>query len=247
MNLNTSPARFSEFYRAAFARALAGRGAARILVSGAADREMLAQVGYACVALAMTPEIVALDLCETPLALARWHAQRRGLRVVTERADVLAYAPGAVFDVVCSDSFLGQFPPRARERLIARWASLLGPGGSVITVNRLRPDSDPERRVAFSAEEADAFVEAVRAAAGQIAAAERPPIEELVAEAARYARRQGAWPVRSAAELEALFARGGLEIVRLEVAPIAGETARATAPTLAGGARYARIEARSRA
>jgi SAM-dependent methyltransferase len=246
MGLSTSPARFADFYRAAFARALADGGAARILVSGAADLDMLSQVDLACAATAVTAEIRVIDLCETPLALCRWYAERRGLRVATERSDVLSYAPAAPFDVVCSDSFLGQFPPPTRERLIARWASLLRPGGSVITVNRLRPDADPMRRVEFSAEQARAFVEAVRRGAAKIPPAARPPLEEISAEAARYARRQGAWPLRSAAELEALFARGGFEIARLEVAPIAGEAPGTTAPTVAGGAPYARIEARLR-
>jgi len=246
VGLSTSPSRFSEFYRAAFARALAGRREARILVSGAADLEMLAQLDGACAACGVAPDVTAIDLCETPLALSRRYAERRGLRVASERSDILAYAPPARFDVVCSDSFLGQFAPLARERLVARWASLLRPGGSAITVNRLRPDADPERRVEFSAEQARAFVESVRSAAEQLPARARPPLEELVAEAARYARRQGAWPVRSAAELEALFARAGFEAVRIEVAPIAGAASRATAPTVAGGAPYARIEARLR-
>jgi SAM-dependent methyltransferase len=246
LGLSTSPARFSEFYRAAFGRALAGRREARVLVSGAADAEMLARVESACAAWGVAPDVTAIDLCETPLALSRRYGERSGLRVATERSDVLAYAPAARFDVVCSDSFLGQFAPPARERLIAHWASLLSPGGSVITVNRLRPDADPERRVEFSPEQARAFVDSVRSAAEQIPARARPPLAELEAEAARYARRQSAWPVRSAAELEALFARDGFEVVRLEVAPIAGAAPRATAPTVAGGAPYARIEARVR-
>jgi len=247
MGLSTSPTRFSEFYRAAFARALAGSGEARVLVSGAADLEMLARVESACAACGVAPDVTAIDLCETPLALSRRYGERRGLRITSERSDVLAYTPAARFDIVCSDSFLGQFAPPARERLIARWASLLRPGGSVITVNRLRPDADPERRVAFSHEQARAFVESVRSAAEQLPARARPPLAELATEAARYARRQGAWPVRSAAELEALFARGGFEVVRLEIAPIAGAPPLATAPTVAGGAPYARIEARLRA
>jgi SAM-dependent methyltransferase len=246
LGLNTSPARFSEFYRAAFGRTLAGRGEARVLISGAADLEMLAQADAACAVCGVAPDVTAVDLCETPLALSRRYGERRGLRVATERSDILAYAPGARFDVVCSDSFLGQFAPLARERLIARWAALLRPGGSVITVNRLRPDADPERRVEFSPEQARSFVESVRSAAEQLPARARPPLEELVAEAGRYAQRQGAWPVRSAAELEAPFARAGLEVVRLEVAPIAGAALRTTAPTVAGGAPYARIEARLR-
>jgi SAM-dependent methyltransferase len=246
LGLSTSPARFAEFYRAAFARALAGRRSARVLVSGAADPEMVAQVDLACAACDVVPEVVAIDLCETPLALTRRYAERRGLRALTVRSDVLDYAADARFDVVCSDSFLGQFAPPARERLVARWAALLAPGGTLITVNRLREGADPLRRVAFTSAQAEEFVATVRRAAEGLAAEARPPIDELVAEAARYAQRQGAWPVASAADVETLFERGGFARPRIAVAPIAGQPLRATAPTLAGGAPYARVEARLR-
>lgn len=246
MNLNTSPERFAGFYAAAFARALAGRDSPRILVSGAADFEMLAQVEAACRRVGAAAELAVVDLCETPLALNRWYAERRGLRLATERGDILDCVADRPFDVVCSDSFLGQFPVEARERLVARWASLLKRGGSVITVNRLRPDADAASRVGFSGEQASAFVDRVRDAASELPELIRPSQAELAFEAARYTQHQGAWPVRSAAELEALFARAGFEVVAVQVAPIAGEAPRATAPTLAGGALYARIEARLR-
>jgi hypothetical protein len=244
--LATSPALFAEFYAAAFARALARAPSPRVLVSGAADFEMLARVGAACARGRIAAEIVCADLCETPLALGRWWAEGRGLPVETVRGDVLALESSTPFDVICSDSFLGQFAPAARERLVARWAALAATGGALITVNRLRPDADPERRVGFSAEQARAFVARVCEAAASLPAAARPDPAELAREAARYAERQGAWPVRSAEEIAALLARGGFAIESLEVAPIAGEAAGPTAPTLAGGALYARVVARRR-
>jgi SAM-dependent methyltransferase len=246
MGLATSPARFAEFYRAAFEGEIARSGAARVLLSGAADFEMLAQAASAFAARGVVPELTLIDLCETPLAQSRRYAERSGIRMTTQRVDLLEYAAEHRFDAISSDSFLGQFTPRDRERLIARWASLLRPGGAVITVNRLRPDADPERRVGFSEEQAHDFVAAVTQAALALPEAQRPEPGELAACAARYAARQGAWPVRSAAELEALFARGGFEIAQLEVGPIAGEAARPSAPTLAGGSHYARVVARKR-
>ncbi len=246
MNLNTSPARFAEFYRAALALAIADNAAPRILLSGAADFEMLAQVASACATCGTAPDLTLIDLCETPLAQSRWYAERCHVPLTTQRTNVLDFAVARPFEVICSDSFLGQFSPQARERLIARWASLLRPGGTVITVNRLRPDADPNRRVGFSAEQARAFVTTVEEAARGLPASMRPEPAELAHCAARYAATQGAWPVRSAAEIEALFARGGFEVTRLEAAPIAGDDERATAPTLAGGAAYARVVARMR-
>jgi SAM-dependent methyltransferase len=244
MNLNTSPARFAEFYGPALARALEGAEAKRILLSGAADFEMLAQVANACGARAASVHFALIDLCETSLAQGRWYAERSGLELTTRRSDILEFESEQPFDAICSDSFLGQFSPAARERLIARWARLLRSGGRVITVNRLRPDADPERRVGFSAEQASAFVASVEAAARTLPQAARPEPAELADCAARYAARQGAWPVRSAAEVEALFARGGFEVTQLEAAPIAGALAGPTAPTLAGGSLYVRVVAK---
>ena len=209
MGLNTSPARFAEFYGAALSRAVAGDAAPRILISGAADFEMLAQVASACGARAASAQLCLIDLCETPLAQGRWYAERSGLQLTTQPSDILEFASEPPLDAICSDSILGQFSPEARERLIARWASLLRPSGKVITVNRLRPDADPDRRVVFSAEQAAAFVASVGAAAQTLPPAVRPEPAELAECAARYAARQGAWPVRSAAEVEALFARCG--------------------------------------
>lgn len=246
LGLATSPGRFAEFYRAAFARALAGRTAARILISGAADHEMLAQVQLASSACGVAADVTAVDLCETPLALSRRFVEGSGLKLATARSDIFAYSAAAPFDLVCSDSFLGQFAPPARERLIARWAALLAPGGALVTVNRLRPEADAAQPVTFTAEQARAFVAAVRSKAEALPAAARPPLGELEALAARYASRQRAWPVRSGADVAALVARGGFEVARLEVAPIASAAPGATAPTLAGGAPYARIEARAR-
>lgn len=246
MNLATSPARFAEFYDAALAGAIAGEPAPRVLLSGAADFAMLAQLARACDARGVSADAVLIDLCETPLALSRWYAERSALSLATRRVDVLEYGAERPFDVVCSDSFLGQFSPQARERLLAKWAALLRPGGSVITVNRLRPEADPDRRVGFSPEQAEKFVTAVAAAAETLPAAIRPERAELVACAARYAARQGAWPVRSAAELEALFARAGFRVARLEVAPIRGEASGPAAPTLAGDSLYVRVVATRR-
>lgn len=246
MSLATSPARFATFYGAAFAREIPHGAAARVLLSGAADFELLAQVARAFAARGAVPELTAIDLCETPLAQSRRYAERAGLRIATQRTDVLDYSAERPFDAITSDSFLGQFPPQDRERLIARWAALLRPGGAVITVNRLRPNADPERRVGFSAEQARDFVAAVSQAARAVPELLRPEPGELAECAARYAARQGAWPVRSAEEVEALFARGGFEMAQLEVGPIAGEPARATAPTLAGGSHYARMVAHRR-
>src|SRR3546814_11783469 len=66
---------------------------------------------------------------------------------------VLDYDGGARFDVVCTHCFLGYFTPEQRPALMAKWFSLLRPGGRVLTVTPIRPTPDhafvrsEERRV----------------------------------------------------------------------------------------------------
>jgi SAM-dependent methyltransferase len=242
LDLNTSPARFARFYRESLSAALRGRSAPRVLISGAADDEMLACVVEACAD--PKAEIAVVDLCETPLALARRFARSRGLTLATSRGDVLHYVPREPVDVICTDSFLGQFSPLARDRLVSHWARLLRSGGSLITVNRLRPGANPEQRIGFSEAQAHAFREVVLSSAARLPASVRPDAVELAREVERYARLQGAWPVRSADELAGMLARAGFELASLEVSPADDAAAHESAPTLAGGAPYARVHAR---
>jgi SAM-dependent methyltransferase len=242
LDLNTSPARFARFYRESLSAALRGRSAPRVLISGAADDEMLACVVEACAD--PKAEIAVVDLCETPLALARRFARSRGLTLATSRGDVLHYVPREPVDVICTDSFLGQFSPLARDRLVSHWARLLRSGGSLITVNRLRPGANPEQRIGFSEAQAHAFREVVLSSAAKLPASVRPDAVELAREVERYARLQGAWPVRSADELAGMLARAGFELASLEVSPADDAAAHESAPTLAGGAPYARVHAR---
>jgi SAM-dependent methyltransferase len=243
LGLATSPAHFAPFYGAALREALGDRSRPRLLVSGAADAEMVKLAADAC-GPAQRLAVCAVDLCETPLASSRRFAAARGLALSTFRGDILAFESAERFDAICTDSFLGQFAPDARPRLVAHWAKLLAPGGAVLTVNRLRPDRDPSQRVGFAPDEARTFCAAVRSAAAALPARLRPEASELARETEAYTLRQSAWPVRSAEEVRALFERAGFAYVKVEVAPMPGAAPAATAPTLAGGAPYARVVAR---
>jgi len=171
-----------------------------------------------------------LDRCATPLALNRWYARRQGIRIATKRSDILDYRPRRRFDVICTHSFLGQFPPRRRARLIAHWYEMLEPGGLILTINRLRPGAPPGR-LGFSRAQAASF-------------------EALLGErhrsaARQYARRMGAWPIRSEAELGTTFERAGFHLVHLSARPVVLRDGHGlSAPTTPGGASYACIAAR---
>jgi hypothetical protein len=221
--LNTTPEHHAAFFRRWIRRA--GR-APSILISGTADYSLLAQIRPA---LQRGARITVLDRCATPLELNRWYARRQGIRIATKRIDILDYRPRRRFDVICTHSFLGQFPPRRRARLIAHWYAMLEPGGLVLTINRLRPGAPPGR-LGFSQAQAASF-------------------EALLGErhrgaARRYARRMGAWPIRSEAELAGLFKRAGFEVAALTAHSLVLQGKRLSAPTTPGGASYACIAAR---
>ena len=120
----------------------------RVLISGAADYAMLEFVLAAFRARGLVPDVTVTDVCETPLALNRWYAERAGCAIETVRGDILDLAPGAPYDVVCTDYFLGWIAPEHRAALVAKWRALLRPGGTVITANGLRPADDPAHRAA---------------------------------------------------------------------------------------------------
>lgn len=231
LGLVTEPALHGEFLRPALA-AVPG-AAPRVLLSGAADHALLAQVlaAYA----GRSPRITVLDICETPLMLNRWYAERRGVRIETQRSDILDYEAAGAFDVVCTHAFLGNFDPPKRAALMRKWHSLLQPGGKVITVNRLRPGREPQW-VAFSVDQVWAY----RARVEEAAQARGLRIERLGRAAEVYATRQAMFPLGSAMEFDALLRGADFEVERMTVAPLASAVQQqVSAPTVPSGDDYA--------
>lgn len=239
LDLVTTPAHHARFFAAALAAP--GKRRPRILISGAIDYSMLAQVLAA--RGAQGAEITVLDRCATPLFLNRWYARRAGIRIATVRSDILSFREAAPYDVICTHSFLGQFSPPARRALIEKWREALAPGGRVITVNRVRPQAG-SGAAAFTPEQARVLREAVLAKANWL----RERLGIARAHLARgldtYLAQQRPHPVRSAQEIRDLFERGGFAIERLACEPLATAPGAPSGPTTPGGAVYAQIVAR---
>jgi SAM-dependent methyltransferase len=182
-----------------------------------------------------------MDQCETPLALNRWYAARAGLEIVTPRCDIFEYADKSGFDLICTHSFLSEFPPARRPALLARWRALLRPGGMAITVNRLRP-AGGSAPYGFTAEQAVAFRSAVLANARS--GPGWPDPADLARDTELYIARRYAYAVRSREEVAALFENAGFRIAELSCDPVkTGVRQEVTGPTTPGGAQYARIRA----
>jgi hypothetical protein len=240
MGLATGPGHHAAFYRAAFASVRApARAAPRLLIAGTADYAMLAHALAAFRSQQTEPRITVIDLCETPLALNRWYAERTGCAIETQRCDVLEYTAREPFDAVCSDSFLGRFPASRRPALASVWHRLLRPGGAAITVKRLRADSTGAE-TGFTGEQARAFVDAVRRAAESLREQLQLDPEVLVADARVYAARQRTWPVRTQEEITALFEHAGFR-VECTLAPDRPTGSAPTGPTTPGNAPYAQV------
>src|SRR5207244_13364048 len=111
----------------------------KILVSVSADYSIPAHALWAYRTEGARLQLAVVDLCETPLALCRWYAERQGAEMATHCRDVRDHEPSTPVDVVFTNSFLGNFDPDGRSRLFAGWRRPLRPGAQPLFTNRLRP------------------------------------------------------------------------------------------------------------
>jgi hypothetical protein len=194
-------------------RMFARRGDRRILVSGSADYAMLAHILRAYELEGATPHVTVIDLCETPLVLNRWYADRAGTSIETLQSDAISYVASEPFDIVCTHSFIGWFSPEDRDRLVAAWAGNLRDGGHVITTRRIRRATSGNGKHAYDADELKRFEEKVRnAALGQRGRLGVDP-EEIVDAAMDDARTRVRYTTCSSEDLVALFERNGFEVI----------------------------------
>jgi SAM-dependent methyltransferase len=219
------------FYERVLGELAAAGSHPRVLVSGASDYAMLALVLHAYAMRGAQPEVTVTDRCETPLFLNRWYAERHGVPIDTRAGDILE-AGGGSYDVICTHSFLGNFPPQRREELLSVWRRLLRPGGKLVTINRIRPGCTDEVR--FSAGQGKAFRERVLRADEALPVALGIDARTLVRWADEYQARYNSWPIASAAELHALLERSGFVVERLEPGP--GAAPGPSGPSVAGAA-----------
>lgn len=204
------------FYRDAISERTRGNAAPRILISGTTDYAMLAQVIAAFAGTGATPLVTVIDICETPLRLNQWYADRLSCTLRTVQTDMLEYESADRFDLVCTDSFLARFPHAQWPQLAARWHDLLRPGGTLLTSSKVRPDSGPGPLV-FSAEEIVVFRDAVLEKSLQQGLQSMISAEDIAIAAEQYAKHQSNYPLQSAEQLKNLLEQAGLAIDSLTV------------------------------
>ncbi len=226
-----------DFYLNALQAITAGKGRPRVLISGAADYIMLDLLLVGFRERGIEPDITVTDLCETPLALNRWYAERVSCDIETVRCDIFELRAAVPFDAVCTDYFLTKFPAARRSALLAKWRGLLRPDGVVITATRLRPASEGER-AGFSPEQVAQLRVTVSRLAREMQNSLRVDPDQLAERAAVFATRYVTHAVHTPEEVRALFEGCGFDVSHLSVGkPFAGTIHDVSGPTVRGDAK----------
>jgi SAM-dependent methyltransferase len=237
----TTPAHHARFLGDAFNDAVPRGGNVDVLVSGAVDYSMLAHALWACGSRGAAAKATVIDICATPLALNDWYARRVGQAISTAREDVRDHRSGAGYDVVCTHSFLSQFPPADRRDVARSWRRLLKPGGRVITVNRIRAGNGAGP-FTYSSSQVQALEEGILRRAAELHDPLDLAPEELVRSAAAYARHRRIYPVETCDEIGTLLKEAGLAVEYLVAAPVQAGPLHASAAS--SEALYALVVAR---
>lgn len=244
MGLGGSPAIHADFYHRALGNIAGGAKPPRVLVSGAADYSIFAHVLAAFGGRSPAPEVTVVDVCETPLWLNRWYAERMSCRIVTSCGDISEFEAAGSFDAVCTHSFLGQIPASKRPALFSAWQRLLRPGGLAITADRVRPASG-EAPIRFSPQQAREFCATVLRQGSTMRETLKIDPAELARISEIYASRQALYPVRSRTELHDLFRRSGFDIADSTGGPNEVATQQEdSGPAIPAKAEYALVIAR---
>lgn len=191
--------------------ALEGRsGRPRILLSGSTDDALLRVVRDGVGTRGV--DVVALDICATPLEVMRASDISGTLDFDVVRADILRYEDEQGYDLILTHAFMGNFADGDRARLLARWFALLRPGGSLATIQRIRPHGTPAV-IGFSAGQTEAFVQAARESGARLGLDDIPRVERV---ARTFAQKKRTYAITSRDDFEQLFTTAGFELTYLQ-------------------------------
>lgn len=188
-----------------------------VLVSGTADYSTLAHVLWYGWDRKTSLDVVVIDLCETPLLLCRWYAQRQGIAIETIVQDILTYQAKR-FDLIVTDAFLTRFNNEIRKQVVAKWFELLKPGGRVITTIRLRNESPKPTE-----NQVEEFRERALTASIRWRNFLDMASNELAGMAAEYASRMKSFPVPDISEVNRLFCESGFIMEKCDKMTVSGE------------------------
>lgn len=210
---------------------------AKILLSGSTDAALLQILASTCADSGRNADITAVDICATPLELMCRYARENRLTFSAVKADVLDYHPEKRYDIIFTHAFMGNFDDMGRARLVRKWASMLNEGGSVVTVQRVRPADSPPM-VRFSADQSRNFISASLAAAAQVDDLQPGDLARIEAAATAFTDHFMSHAITSKAALERLFLNAGFIFRHLEYKTLASKSDLA-GPSIPSGGEYA--------
>lgn len=244
LGIGTSPVVHAQMMLTALGALARERRHPRVLISGCADASLLAHVVWAYTREDAPLDCMVIDLCDTPLHLCRWYAERIAVAIEPCAINILGFDTEQRFDVICAHTFLGYFDDDDRRRFVARWRALLRPGGRLILVQRLRPEY-PHAIARFTQAQAQSFTQWVGHAARQRRTELDIDPDSLVEAVRIYAERHQHYPIRSRSDLHDLFTEAGFEFDHFDVKPTeTPSTSELSGPTVLGNAAFAHIVAR---
>lgn len=111
-------------------RSAAGKSHVRWFLAGSADAGLLAVAAAAAARNASATHAFAMvDLCGTPVALCRDHAEAQGLDLDASVGDLANYRPARPFDIVLMHQLLFFIPAADQPAFVQHAASWLAPEG----------------------------------------------------------------------------------------------------------------------
>jgi SAM-dependent methyltransferase len=214
LELVPAAAQHAAFLLDAFGAAARTPGCRRVLISGTADYSLLAHVLYAYAREGVAPDVTVIDLCETPLLLNRWYAERAGIGITTRACD-LRDQVGEPYDLICTHSLLPRYALADRRKIVSRWRDLLRPGGRIVTANRLIVGF-ARRSLSFAEEQLASVHARVLDRAGAVADVVSRDPRDLAAGIRRACETMRFHPVGAERDLRALFEGEDLVVERLD-------------------------------
>lgn len=191
-------------------RRLASEGSRRILVSGTADYSLISFVLHAFRLEQAEPEITVLDLCQAPLMVNRWYAERHHCRITTVASDIFQYDDKG-FDIVTTDNFLTRFDADERNRLVSKWRKLLRPAGKIVTAQRISTESFKQGN-SLTVREITSKLDRIRTNARKHADVLDIEEKTLIHDAARYYQQRSYVTINSIEEVCQLFEANSFEV-----------------------------------
>jgi len=187
----------------------------RVLIAGSADTGTLCVAGR--IAGTRRPRFTVLDRCPAPLKLVDEFAAERDLACTTLRADLLALAEAARWDVVLVNYTLQYVAAAERPLVLKHLANALVPGGTLVCVAKTGTPLSPSQAQESQSAWLDRARRKFRAAALNLAITPSAVDELLhVAAAGRTARRL---ELPTAEELTQGLREAGLVVVREGASP----------------------------